>query len=181
MNLIKKLGKYEYLANIFENDIHNLNSSSLRFFYKYIINNINRIEGDILDLGVYRGRSLITTAIILKKLRSKRKVYGFDTFSGFPKLSKFDQRVNFRDSNYFSSFYIFTALHGLHLLGGLFFWGKVSSQIFKLEEKKILDEKNKVEALSLYWMFLLIIWLVFFLVVYVFNDAVIAWCKELIS
>jgi len=31
--------------------------------------------------------------------------------------------------------------------------------------KKILDEKNKVEALSLYWMFLLIIWLVFFLVV----------------
>ena len=26
-------------------------------------------------------------------------------------------------NNYFSSFYIFTALHGLHLLGGLFFWG----------------------------------------------------------
>ena len=84
-------------------------------------------------------------------------------------------------NSYFTSFYFFTALHGLHLLGGLFFWGKVCSQILKLDEKKILDEKNKVEALSLYWMFLLIIWLVFFLVVYVFNDAVIAWCKELIS
>ena len=84
-------------------------------------------------------------------------------------------------NSYFTSFYFFTALHGLHLLGGLFFWGKVCSQIIKLDEKKILDEKNKVEALSLYWMFLLIIWLVFFLVVYVFNDAVIAWCKELIS
>ena len=84
-------------------------------------------------------------------------------------------------NTYFSSFYFFTALHGIHLLGGLFFWGKVCSQILKLDEKKILDEKNKVEALSLYWMFLLIIWLVFFLIVYVFNDAVIAWCKELIS
>ena len=72
-------------------------------------------------------------------------------------------------NSYFTSFYFFTALHGLHLLGGLFFWGKVCSQILKLDEKKILDEKNKVEALSLYWMFLLIIWIVFFLVVYVFH------------
>ena len=34
---------------------------------------------------------------------------------------------NFVTTNtYFSSFYVFTTLHGLHLLGGLFFWGKVS-------------------------------------------------------
>ena len=84
-------------------------------------------------------------------------------------------------NSYFTSFYFFTALHGLHLLGGLFFWGKVCSKILKLEETKIIDEKKNVEALSLYWTFLLIIWLVFFLVVYVFNDAVIAWCKALIS
>ena len=84
-------------------------------------------------------------------------------------------------NSYFTSFYFFTALHGLHLLGGLLFWGKVCSKILKLEKEKIIDEKEKVEALSLYWMFLLIIWLVFFLIVYVFNDAVIAWCKALIS
>ena len=42
-------------------------------------------------------------------------------------------------NSYFTSFYFFTALHGLHLLGGLFFWGKVCSQILKLDEKKILD------------------------------------------
>ena len=84
-------------------------------------------------------------------------------------------------NSYFTSFYFFTALHGLHLLGGLIFWGKVCSKILKLEKEKIIDEKEKVEALSLYWMFLLIIWLVFFLVVYVFNDAVIAWCKALIA
>ncbi len=84
-------------------------------------------------------------------------------------------------NSYFTSFYFFTALHGLHLLGGLFFWGKVCSKILKLEEKKIIDEKKNVEALSLYWTFLLIVWLVFFLIIYVFNDAVIAWCKALIS
>ena len=84
-------------------------------------------------------------------------------------------------NSYFTSFYFFTALHGLHLLGGLFFWGKVCSKILKLEEAKIIDEKKNVEALSLYWTFLLIVWLVFFLIIYVFNDAVIAWCKALIS
>ena len=45
-------------------------------------------------------------------------------------------------NTYFSSFYIFTAIHALHLLGGLFFWGKVSSRVFKLEQNKILDEEK---------------------------------------
>ena len=84
-------------------------------------------------------------------------------------------------NNYFSSFYIFTSLHGLHLLGGLFFWGIVFSKIRKLEKKEIINEKKSIDALSLYWTFLFIVWVVFFLVMYVFNDAVIAWCKELIS
>ena len=82
---------------------------------------------------------------------------------------------------YFSSFYIFTAIHGLHLLGGLFFWGKVSSRVLKLEQNKILDEEKNISALSWYWTFLLIVWLVFFLMIYAFNDTFIDWCKSLIS
>jgi cytochrome c oxidase subunit 3 len=84
-------------------------------------------------------------------------------------------------NTYFSSFYIFTAIHGLHLLGGLFFWGKVSSRVLKLEQNKILDEEKNISALSWYWTFLLIIWLVFFLMIYAFNDTFIDWCKSLIS
>ena len=84
-------------------------------------------------------------------------------------------------NNYFSSFYIFTALHGLHLLGGLFFWGKVFSKINKLEKKEITNEKKSIDALSLYWTFLLIVWAMFFLIMYVFNDTVIAWCRALLS
>ena len=84
-------------------------------------------------------------------------------------------------NNYFSSFYIFTAVHGLHLLGGLFFWGIVFSKIRKIDQKEIINEKKSIDALSLYWMFLLIVWLVFFLIMYVFNDTVIAWCRALLS
>ena len=84
-------------------------------------------------------------------------------------------------NNYFSSFYIFTALHGLHLLGGLFFWGKVFSKVNKLKKEDTIAEQKSIDALSLYWTFLLIVWLVFFLIMYVFNDTVIAWCRALLS
>ena len=89
---------------------------------------------------------------------------------------------NFVSTNsYFSSFYFFTGLHGIHLLGGLFFWGKVSSRVLKLEKDQILNEVKNISALSLYWTYLLIVWIMFFLMIYIFNDAVIAWCKSLIS
>ena len=84
-------------------------------------------------------------------------------------------------NNYFSSFYIFTALHGLHLLGGLFFWGKIFSKVNKLKKEEVIKEKKSIEALSLYWTFLLIVWLVFFLIMYVFNDTVIEWCRALLA
>jgi len=84
-------------------------------------------------------------------------------------------------NNYFSSFYMFTALHGLHLLGGLFFWGIVFSKVRKVEKTKIIDQKKSIEALSLYWTFLLIVWFVFFLIMYVFNDAVIEFCRSLLG
>ena len=84
-------------------------------------------------------------------------------------------------NSYFSSFYFFTALHGLHLLGGLFFWGKVCSKTLKLKESEIMSQSKSISALSLYWTFLLIVWLVFFLTMYVFNDTVIAWCKDLLT
>ena len=84
-------------------------------------------------------------------------------------------------NTYFSSFYFFTALHGVHLLGGLFFWGKVSSKVLKLEQNKILEQEKNISALSIYWTYLLIVWLMFFLMIYIFNDSFIAWCKSLIS
>ena len=84
-------------------------------------------------------------------------------------------------NTYFSSFYFFTALHGIHLLGGLFFWGKVSSRIFKMKEIDYKNEEKNINALSLYWFFLFIVWFVFFAIMFAYNDTVIEFCKSLIS
>ena len=84
-------------------------------------------------------------------------------------------------NTYFSSFYFFTALHGIHLLGGLFFWGKVTSKVFKLEERDYKKEERSITALSVYWLFLFIVWFVFFTIMFVYNDAVLDWCRALIS
>ena len=84
-------------------------------------------------------------------------------------------------NSYFSSFYVFTALHGLHLLGGLFFWGIVCSKTLKLKENEIVSQSKSISALSLYWMFLLFVWLIFFFTIYLFNDSFIEWCKSLIT
>jgi len=84
-------------------------------------------------------------------------------------------------NTYFSSFYFFTALHGIHLLGGLFFWGKVTSKIYKLEEREYKKEERSITALSVYWLFLFIVWFVFFTIMFVYNDAVLDWCRSLIS
>ena len=67
------------------------------------------------------------------------------------------------------------------MLGGLFFWGKINSRIFNLKEGNYVKEINNLQALSLYWLFLFIVWLVFFGIMFIYNDSVIAWCKELIS
>jgi hypothetical protein len=58
--------------------------SNYRFWYEHIKKNAFKNDGDIFEFGVYRGKSLITAALILKELNSKKILYGFDTFDGFP-------------------------------------------------------------------------------------------------
>ena len=58
-------------------------------------------------------------------------------------------------------FYVLTALHGLHVLGGLYFWAKVTTQLFK-ENYNISKIKHNIELCVLYWHFLHIVWLVLF-------------------
>ena len=58
-------------------------------------------------------------------------------------------------------FYLFTTLHGLHLLGGLFFWGKVTSKFLK-GNYKLSSIQHAIELCAIYWHFLLFVWLVLF-------------------
>lgn len=77
-------------------------TSKLRFYYNFIIKNFRKIPGDIFEFGVFRGHSLLATAILLKKLGSKKIVYGFDSFNGFPSYHDKDSLKNFKDLKFFS-------------------------------------------------------------------------------
>ena len=58
-------------------------------------------------------------------------------------------------------FYLLTALHGCHILGGLFFWGRTTRQLFK-NNFSITKVKQAIELCATYWHFLLIIWFILF-------------------
>ena len=69
---------------------------------------------------------------------------------------------NFVTTNtYFSSFYVFTTLHGLHLLGGLFFWGRATTKLFT-NNFNVTKTKQAIELCAIYWHFLLIVWFILF-------------------
>ena len=58
-------------------------------------------------------------------------------------------------------FYLFTALHGLHVLGGLFFWTRATTKLFT-KNYNILKIKQAIELCAIYWHFLLIVWFILF-------------------
>jgi cytochrome c oxidase subunit 3 len=79
-----------------------------------------------------------------------------------------------RDSEFFSPvnpavafFYLLTAVHGLHLLGGLYVWGRTLARLRKgdVEAIDVLQSINlSVELCGVYWHFLLLVWLGLFTV-----------------
>ena len=65
--------------------IYNFNQyGSFHNLIKFIRDNHQNLEGDIVEAGVFNGHSLISIGLLLRKLGSKKKVFGFDTFTGFP-------------------------------------------------------------------------------------------------
>jgi cytochrome c oxidase subunit 3 len=58
-------------------------------------------------------------------------------------------------------FYLLTGVHGLHLLGGLFVWGKTVVRMAH-PGVELLDVGLSVELCTVYWHYLLLVWLVLF-------------------
>ena len=59
-------------------------------------------------------------------------------------------------------FYVFTTLHGFHLLGGLIYWAMTINKVWKLENIIIRKAKHTIELCAIYWHFLLAVWIVLF-------------------
>jgi cytochrome c oxidase subunit 3 len=101
-----------------------------------------------------------------EKAKNSLLVVGFLTFSFITgQLLVWQYFVNlgqYASSNPANAFfYVLTALHGFHILGGLYFWAKVTIQLFK-NNYKVLKIKQNIELCAIYWHFLLIVWFVLF-------------------
>ncbi len=55
-----------------------------------------------------------------------------------------------------SFFYLLTALHGLHLLGGMWVWGRTTVRLFAGADARSV--RLSVELCTVYWHYLLFVW-----------------------
>jgi cytochrome c oxidase subunit III len=60
-------------------------------------------------------------------------------------------------------FYLLTGVHGLHLLGGLVVWARTVARMTR-SDVELIDVRLSVELCTVYWHYLLLVWLVLFAV-----------------
>jgi cytochrome c oxidase subunit 3 len=60
-------------------------------------------------------------------------------------------------------FYLITAVHGLHLLGGLYVWGRTLARSLR-KDVELIDIRLSIELCTVYWHYLLLVWLGLFAV-----------------
>ena len=65
-------------------------------YFKFIEENVKYMEGDIAEFGVFRGSSIVALGLFLKELGSDKKIYGFDSFGGFPTYHQNDDLSKFK-------------------------------------------------------------------------------------
>ena len=94
---IKKVSNF-YIKN--HDDIQDTQGIYKIIFLLQCIKETEHLEGDIIELGSYKGGNAIMIAKFLKQIGSKKKVYACDTFSGIPEE---DSNVkDIADMGYFS-------------------------------------------------------------------------------
>ena len=71
-----------------------LNLWSIYQSLKYI--NDEKIEGDIVECGVYNGNTLAFIGEINDELNLNKKIWGYDTFNGFVKNSFTDKDIDLK-------------------------------------------------------------------------------------
>ena len=78
-----------------------------------------------------------------------------------------------------SFFYLLTAVHGLHLTGGLVALGRTSAKVWR--STAIADMRLSVELCAIYWHFLLLVWLVLLGLLTGWTDDFVNICRQLLS
>ncbi|MBA3477870.1 MAG: cytochrome c oxidase subunit 3 [Lautropia sp.] len=105
----------------------------------------NRGHTDGVRIGLIAG-GVLTFAFLAGQLVVWRQLNA----SGYPVVAN--------PANAF--FYLLTALHGLHLLGGLVVWGRATARLWR--GIAVGEVRLSVELCTVYWHYLLLVWLVLF-------------------
>jgi cytochrome c oxidase subunit 3 len=78
-----------------------------------------------------------------------------------------------------SFFYLLTAAHGLHLMGGLAALGKTTARVWR--STKVAEMQLSVELCTIYWHFLLLVWLVLLGLLTGWTDNFVDICRRLLT
>lgn len=78
-----------------------------------------------------------------------------------------------------SFFYLITAVHGLHLMGGLVALGRTIAKVW--HGAGTVQVRLSVELCTIYWHFLLLVWLVLFGLLTGWTDEFVDICRRLLS
>jgi cytochrome c oxidase subunit III len=78
-----------------------------------------------------------------------------------------------------SFFYLITAVHGLHLVGGLVALGRTTAKVWR--GAAMAQVRLSVELCAIYWHFLLLIWLVLLGLLTGWTDDFVDICRQLLT
>jgi cytochrome c oxidase subunit III len=78
-----------------------------------------------------------------------------------------------------SFFYLITAVHGLHLMGGLVALGRTIAKVWRGAE--MTQVRLSVELCAIYWHFLLLVWLVLLALLTGWTDNFVDICRQLFT
>ena len=78
-----------------------------------------------------------------------------------------------------SFFYLITAAHGLHLMGGLVALGRTMAKVWR--GAGVAQVRMSVELCAIYWHFLLLVWLVLLGLLTGWTDNFVDICRQLLS
>ena len=80
-------------------------------------------------------------------------------FVAWQQLEASGQYITSNPSNAF--FYFLTGAHAVHILGGLFVWARATVRVL-LGSKGDASIRRSIELCTIYWHFLLLVWLIVF-------------------
>jgi cytochrome c oxidase subunit 3 len=136
--------------------------SSVALHWAYLAARRNDIDGVIVGLCA-GGASAVT--------------FLFGQLLAWQQLSVAGYFVASNPANSF--FYLITAAHGLHLMGGLVALGRTTAKVWRGAE--MIQMRLSVELCAIYWHFLLLVWLVLLGLLTGWTDDFVDICRQLLS